>query len=92
MSCGAILLLCELCAALAASHFINDQRWFPGTFNWQDGYGAFSYSPSHVKNVINYIANQEERHKKRTFKVEYLELLKEFEIEYKEEYLFKDLI
>ena len=72
-----------------SSNFINDRKLIEGKFSWQEGYGSFSYSPSHVSRVYNYILNQEEHHKKKTFKVEYLELLKEFEIEYNEKYLFE---
>ncbi len=70
------------------SNFINDRNLIKGKFAWQEGYGLFSYSHSHIQNVYNYILNQEEHHKKRTFKEEYLELLKKFEIEYNEKYLF----
>ena len=58
-------------------------------FSWQEGYGAFSYSHSALDNVIAYIANQKEHHKKQTFKDEYTEFLKKFQIEYKNEYLFE---
>ena len=61
----------------------------PGKFSWQDGYGVFSYSKSQRNNVINYIMNQEKHHKKKTFKEEYIELLKDFEIEYDTKYLFE---
>lgn len=71
-----------------SSNFINDKKFVKGKFSWQEGYGAFSYSHSHIDNVYKYILNQEEHHKKRTFKEEYLELLKKFEIEYNEKYLF----
>jgi putative transposase len=64
----------------------------PTKFAWQSGYGAFTYSQSHVQNVFTYIENQEEHHKKKTFQDEYLLLLEKFEIEYKEEFLFEDLI
>jgi len=64
-----------------SSNFINEQKWIVEKFNWQQGFGAFSYSKSHVQNVINYILNQEEHHKKTTFKEEYIAVLKEFEIE-----------
>jgi hypothetical protein len=57
-------------------------------FNWQKGYGAFSYSRSQINSVAKYILNQEEHHKKRSFKEEYLEILEKFEIDYKEKYLF----
>ncbi len=72
-----------------SSKFINDNHWVRGKFNWQTGFGAFSYSRSHLDNVINYIANQEEHHRKKTFKEEYLEFLEKFEIDYDERYLFK---
>ena len=71
-----------------SSNFINDRRWVKGKFSWQDGYGAFSYSHSHIDNVYQYILNQEEHHKKKTFKQEYIEFLKKFGIEYNEKYLF----
>ena len=72
-----------------SSKFINDNKWIAGKFNWQVGFGAFSYSRSQIDNVIKYILNQEIHHKRKTFKEEYLELLKKFEIEYEEKYLFK---
>jgi len=71
-----------------ATNFINDNKLVRGKFSWQDGYGTFSYSHSQIKSVYNYILNQEKHHTKRTFKEEYLELLKKFEIEYNEKYLF----
>jgi REP element-mobilizing transposase RayT len=72
-----------------SSNFINEKKFVSGKFSWQEGYGAFSYSHSHIQNVYNYILNQEQHHKKRTFKEEYVELMKKFEIEYKEKYLFE---
>lgn len=72
-----------------SSRFINEKKFLPGKFEWQDGYGAFSYSRSHIDNVYKYIENQEAHHKKRTFKEEYLDLLNKFEVEYNEKYLFK---
>ncbi len=72
-----------------SSKFINEKRWINGKFNWQEGYGAFSYSKSSVDSVINYILNQEQHHKKKSFKNEYLDLLEKFEIEYSQEYLFE---
>jgi putative transposase len=71
-----------------SSNFINDNKWIKGKFSWQKGYGAFSYSHSHIERVYNYIKNQEEHHRKETFHKEYLELLKKFEVEYNEKYLF----
>jgi putative transposase len=72
-----------------SSNFINEKKWVKGKFSWQEGYGAFSYSKSHIEKVYSYILNQEEHHKEKTFKEEYLELLKKFEIEYDEKYLFE---
>jgi putative transposase len=72
-----------------STKFINDSNWVKGKFNWQEGFGAFSYSKSHIGNVVNYILNQEEHHKAKTFKEEYLEFLEKFEIEYNENYLFE---
>jgi len=69
--------------------FINDKQWMKFRFDWQRGYGAFSYSKSQTDAVVKYILNQEQHHKKRTFKEEYLDLLNKFEIDYKEEYLFE---
>jgi len=71
-----------------SSNFINENRWVKGKFNWQEGYGAFSYSRSQIDQVAKYILNQEEHHRRKTFKDEYLELLEKFEIEYDERYLF----
>ena len=72
-----------------SSKFINDKNWLKGKFNWQEGFGAFSYSRSQIDNVIQYILKQEEHHKEKTFKEEYLDFLKKFEIEYDEKYLFE---
>ncbi|MEW6685360.1 MAG: IS200/IS605 family transposase [Candidatus Edwardsbacteria bacterium] len=71
-----------------SSNFINDNKWIQGKFNWQEGFGAFSYSRSQIDDVIKYILNQEEHHRKRTFREEYIDFLKKFEIEYDEKYLF----
>ena len=71
-----------------SSKFISDNNWVNGKFSWQEGYGAFSYSKSHLDNVVKYILNQETHHKKKTFKEEYLTFLKKYEIEYNEKYLF----
>jgi REP element-mobilizing transposase RayT len=72
-----------------SSNFVNEHKFVKGKFSWQEGYGAFSYSHSHIGQVYDYILNQEEHHKKRTFREEYLALLKKFEIEYNEKYLFE---
>ncbi|GAB1417235.1 hypothetical protein MASR2M117_26410 [Paludibacter sp.] len=71
-----------------SSNFINDKKFVKGKFSWQEGYGAFSYAHSQIENVYQYIANQEEHHKKKSFKEEYLDFLQKFEIDYNEKYLF----
>ncbi len=72
-----------------SSKHMNDYKWFPGKFSWQQGFGAFSYSKRQIKDVVNYILNQETHHHKQTFKEEYLVFLQKFEIEYDEKYLFE---
>lgn len=71
-----------------SNHFIKRQGFCPQKFNWQEGYGAFSYARSQVDAVVKYVANQERHHQKKTFQEEYLMMLQKFEVEYKEEYLF----
>jgi REP element-mobilizing transposase RayT len=71
-----------------SNEFINNKGWIKGRFNWQEGYGVFSYSHSHISNVINYVLNQDVHHQKKTFRQEYLELLKKFEIQFEEKYVF----
>jgi putative transposase len=71
-----------------SSNFINSKKWVKGKFNWQNGFGAFSYSNSQLDRVIKYVLNQEEHHKRKSFKKEYLEFLLKFEIDYDEKYLF----
>ena len=71
-----------------SSKLINEENWFIGKFHWQEGYGAFSYSKSSVDAVVKYILNQEEHHKNKYFKEEYLDFLNKFEIEYDSKYLF----
>jgi REP element-mobilizing transposase RayT len=70
------------------NQFINGKRWVRERFSWQEGYGVFSYSHSHIDRVVKYVLNQEEHHRKTTFRNEYLELLKRFEISFEEQYLF----
>jgi REP element-mobilizing transposase RayT len=73
----------------ASNEFVNQKKFVRGKFNWQEGYGAFSYSRSALDNVIGYIQNQKEHHRKRTFKEEYKEFLTKYQIEHKDEYLFE---
>lgn len=72
----------------SSSAYIKEKKFTPYQFSWQEGYGAFSYSHSSLDNVIAYIQNQKEHHRKETFQREYKKFLKEFKIEYKEEFLF----
>ena len=71
-----------------SAKFINEAGFVKGKFSWQEGYGVFSYSHSEISRVYNYILNQEEHHQKKNFREEYLELLKNFEIDHNEKYLF----
>lgn len=73
----------------ASSKWINEKGFVKGKFKWQSGFGAFSYSQSHIDTVVKYIQQQEEHHKRKTFKEEYVALLKAFQIEHNEKYLFK---
>jgi len=71
-----------------SNEFITSKKWVKGKFNWQEGYGVFSYSHSHIDKVIKYVLNQEAHHRRKTFRQEYNELLKKFEITFEEKYLF----
>ena len=73
-----------------SSKWINENKFCSSAFAWQEGFGAFSYSKSHVGRVIRYIQNQEAHHKKETFFDEYKKMLKAFEVEYDERYIFKE--
>jgi REP element-mobilizing transposase RayT len=72
----------------SSNNFIKEKGFTNYKFEWQEGYGAFSYSHSALNNVIKYIMNQKEHHRKRTFREEYIDFLQKFEIDYKNEYLF----
>jgi putative transposase len=72
-----------------SSEWINKERLTTRKFQWQEGYGAFSYSKSQIDAVVKYIENQQEHHKKITFLDEYKNMLEKFEVEYKESYIFK---
>jgi len=74
-----------------SSEWLNEQKMCKSYFRWQEGFGAFSYSKSQIPIVANYIHNQEEHHRKKTFLEEYQELLDEFGIEYDPKYIFKPL-
>ena len=72
-----------------SSEWINRKKLARGKFAWQEGYGAFSYGHSQLDTIIRYIMNQEKHHQRRTFKDEYLTLLRKFEIDFKEAYVFE---
>ena len=72
-----------------SSRWINDQKFVNGRFQWQEGYGAFSYGRSQRDAVIKYIINQEQHHKTKPFRKEYLDLLNKFEIIHDPKYLFE---
>jgi putative transposase len=72
-----------------SANFVNDRQLTLERFSWQEGYGAFSYSHSQLESVYNYILNQELHHRKKSFREEYQDFLKKFNIEHKDEYLFE---
>ncbi len=76
----------------SSSKWINERKLTQAKFEWQEGYGAFSYGKSQVKDVINYILNQEQHHKAKTFKEEYADFLEKFEVEFDERFIFQELI
>ncbi|HEY1041013.1 MAG TPA: IS200/IS605 family transposase [Bacteroidia bacterium] len=73
---------------LASTEFIKNERLFENFNGWQEGYGAFTYSIKEKDILIEYIKNQEEHHRIKTFREEYIELLKELGVEFEEKYLF----
>lgn len=75
-----------------SSKWINDSNLLPHRFEWQEGYGVFSYSKSHIDAVFKYIKNQEIHHRKQTFREEYIEMLDKFEVVYDERYIFEGLV
>jgi putative transposase len=72
-----------------SSNWLNEKKYIAGKFNWQDGYGAFTYSKSQIDNVVKYILNQSEHHKQQSFREEYLSFLNKFEVDYEPKYLFE---
>jgi len=75
----------------SSSGWINKKGFVNGKFNWQESYGAFSYSRSHIDRVVKYIINQDHHHKEKTFREEYIELLNKFHIDFDERYILKDI-
>jgi len=76
----------------SSSKWINEKRFVKGKFSWQESYGAFSYSHSQIDQVVKYINNQEQHHKRKTFREEYIELLEKFNIPFDERYILKDIV
>ena len=74
-----------------SSTWINKKRFVKGKFTWQAGYGAFSFSHSHIDSVVKYINNQEKHHEKKTFRDEYIELLKKYDVLFDEKYILTDI-
>jgi putative transposase len=74
-----------------SSKWINEKRFVRGHFSWQSGYGAFSFSQSQIDNVVKYINNQEQHHKKKRFQEEYIQFLKNYNIPYNEKYILMDV-
>lgn len=75
-----------------SSEFVNLQKFTKCKFQWQGGYGAFSHSRSQLDSVVKYIIHQKEHHQTKTFRDEYLSMLKAYGIEYDERYLFHELL
>lgn len=75
-----------------SSKWINQKKFTKSKFEWQAGYGAFSYSRSQLKQVASYIENQEQHHTKKTFREEHIEFLKRFEVDYDKKFIFHDVI
>jgi putative transposase len=74
-----------------SSKYVNDHNLTKHRFEWQEGYGVFSYGQSQIDTVYKYIQNQEAHHKKQTFLDEHKELLRLFKIDFEEQYIFKEL-
>ena len=75
----------------SSSGWINNRGFVNNKFRWQESYGAFSYSHSQIDRVAKYIINQEQHHKKKKFREEYIELLNRFDIDYDDRYILKDI-
>jgi REP element-mobilizing transposase RayT len=75
----------------SSSEWINKEKLNIPVFRWQEGYGAFSYSRSQINDVVKYIENQEQHHRKKSFLDEYRSFLEHFDVDYDEQYIFKPL-
>ena len=94
LSLKPVVSISELMKTVKAksSKYINDNRLTPQRFEWQAGYGVFSYNQRNVNMIFNYVKNQREHHRAKSFREEYLGLLHEFQIEYDEQYIFSDMV
>jgi REP element-mobilizing transposase RayT len=94
VSCKPTVRLSDLVKEIKehSTKYVNQHKLVTGNFNWQVGYGAFAVCHRHVDVILNYIKNQEEHHKQQTFREEYIEFLKENNVEFKEEYLFEEVV
>ena len=75
-----------------SSRWVNEKGFLKSKFSWQEGYGAFSYGKSQVSDVIEYVRNQKEHHRKKTFIQEYTEFLDAFEVDFNEQYIFRAVV
>lgn len=75
-----------------SSKWINEKKYVKGKFTWQAGYGAFSFSHSQIDAVVNYINSQEKHHKRQSFREEYIQLLKKYDVPYDEKYVLVDVL
>ncbi len=72
-----------------SSKWLNEKKYLPSVFSWQKGFGAFTYSNSHIDRVVKYVLRQPEHHKKQSFEKEYIMMLEKYQVEYDPKYLFK---
>jgi len=74
-----------------SSKWVNESGLLPHRFEWQKGFGSFTYSKSHIDRVFKYIQNQEAHHQKQTFRAEYIDMLEKYGVEYDVRYIFEEL-
>ena len=76
----------------SSSKWINDNKLVKHKFEWQSGFGAFSYGKSDLAKIIAYIEKQEEHHRKKSFTEEYKDFLIAFEVDFEDQYIFQELL
>ena len=74
-----------------STKWINDQQLVKGKFSWQNGFGAFTIGQSQIPRVVNYIRNQKEHHRTKSFMKEYKQFLSAYDIQYNDRYIFKEI-